>query len=213
MKTKYLLYYLIFQTILSCIKKQEEVHVISPLEPLQKWDSLKLESTLKEDFPADKFLEERLHPIRDNFKRINATTQWTKVITKELWESTEGGEAKFYYQNNVLEKIVSKFFGETYLHLNEYYFLEGNLSFVYEKSYQYNRPIYYDERMMNENFDTEYFDFEKSQIVEVRNYFENRKLILQISSENCCNPLSPEYFKQERVRILSELNKVWETIQ
>jgi hypothetical protein len=57
---------------------------------------------------------ESLKPIRENFKRINSTSQWTTITQQELWESTEGGEAKFYYTGNKLEKIVTRHLGETY---------------------------------------------------------------------------------------------------
>ena len=31
------------------------------------------------------------------YKGINSTENWTTIKTKDIWETTEGGEAKFYY--------------------------------------------------------------------------------------------------------------------
>ena len=66
--------------------------------------------------------------------------------------------------------------------ITEYYLLDENLSFVFDKMYYYNRPISYDEEAMKENGDTETFDLEKSTIIESRNYFENNKLLQIISN-------------------------------
>lgn len=54
--------------------------------------------------------------------------------TAGSFESTEGGEAKYYYQKNKLEKIITRIFGESGQILTEYYLLNGQLSFVYEKT-------------------------------------------------------------------------------
>lgn len=99
-------------------------------------DTVKLKETFnEEDLPANDYLTDRLKPIRENFKRINSITNWTSIDTEELSESTEGGEAKFYYQNGQLEKIVTRHYGETFQLLTEYYLLNGQLSFVFEKLY------------------------------------------------------------------------------
>ena len=73
-------------------------------------------------------MTERFKQIRANFKRINSIANWTNIDTKELWETTEGGEAKYYYQNGQLEKIVTLQFGETLQQLTEYYLMNGQIT-------------------------------------------------------------------------------------
>ena len=172
-------------------------------------DTTKLKETHnQEDLPTNDYLEERLKPIRTNFKRINSITDWTAIKTQDIWETTEGGEAKFYYLNQRLEKITTRHYGETFQLLTEYYILNGKLSFVFEKSYHYNRPIYYDSISMKENNDTETFDFEKSEIMEDRSYFENGKLIHQISNQDCGAPFANDYLLEEQKRIQADFKKL-----
>jgi hypothetical protein len=119
---------------------------------------------------------EWLKLIRENCRRINLITHWSAVKTEELFETTEGGEATYYNQNGRLEKITTQNFGETYQQIREYYLMDGQLCFVFEKSFQYNRPMYYDTTAMKENNDTEAFDMDKSKITETRSYFLKGKL-------------------------------------
>lgn len=172
-------------------------------------DTIQLRETFnEEDLPVNEYLTERLKPIRENFKRINSFTNWTFIDTKELWETTEGGEVKYYYQNGQLEKIVTRHFGETFQQLNEYYLMNGQLSFVFEKTYKYNRPMYYDTTAMKENNDTEAFDFEKSEIVEDRSYFENGKLLHQLNNQDCGSPFADDYLLEEQKRIKTDFEKL-----
>ncbi len=178
------------------------------LDSLQP-DTVQLEETFnQEDLPINEYLTERLKPIRANFKRINSISDWTTIKTKDIWETTEGGEAKFYYLNGQLEKITTRHFGETFQLLTEYYLLKGQLSFVFEKSYKYNRPMYYDSTSMKENNDTEAFDFEKSEIVEDRSYFENGRLLHQINSQDCGSPFADDYLLEEQKRIKADFEKL-----
>lgn len=140
-----------------------------------------LESKLKKTNSGE--LTADLKGIRENFKRINSTKKWEKVQLLELDESTEGGEATFYSQGDVLEKIITKIFGETYQKVSEYYLKEGQLSFVYGKIYRYNRPITWDSIAMKLHDDNEVFDFDKSEIIEYRSYFKKGKLIKQVNEE------------------------------
>lgn len=168
---------------------------------------------LKETFGAGDtaitgHLSDRLQPIRENFKRINSITKWTSITTKELAESTEGGEAAFYSSNGTLEKIETKELGETYQQVTEYYLLNGSLSFVYRKLYKYNRPIYYDSAAMKENKDDQAFDIKKSEIIEGRSYFEEGKLIHQLNSRNDHSPPTDAYLPGEQKRMLADYGKL-----
>ena len=172
-------------------------------------DTVALKETFNEDdVIVNEYLTKRLNPIRKNFKRINSITNWTATNKKDLWESTEGGFATFYYSNEVLEKVVTKNFGETFQQLSEYYLLNGKLSFVFEKSYKYNRPIYYDSTAMKENKDTETFDFERSEVIEDRSYFENGKLIHQLNNQDCGSPFADDYLLEQQKQIKSDFDKL-----
>ena len=156
---------------------------------------------------ASKSLSDRLKPIKENFTRINSATKWTSIVTKSLWESPEGGEIKYYYQNEHIEKIITIHYGETLKQVTEYYLLNGQLSFAYSKHYRYNRPFYYDENAMKEGNDTEAFDPSKSRIYENRSYIENGEQIHYISDHDESSPFSGELQLKEFERIKASYEK------
>ncbi|MDN3694156.1 hypothetical protein QWZ06_18690 [Chryseobacterium tructae] len=156
------------------------------------------ESHNEEDIQANEYLKDRLKPIQANFKRINSITQWTAIKKKDIeGESAEGGEAAYYYKNKRLEKVMARHYGEMGQVLVEYYLLNGKLSFVFEKNYKYNRPLFYNEKVMKENNDTEAFDLKKSEITETRNYFENGSLLHIVDSQDCGAPFSGDYMAEQ----------------
>lgn len=212
-KLKY--YIFTFWTLLSIscsADKKEEVFVLdkakASISELNQ-DTIKIKESFKqEDFPVNEYLTEKLKPIQVNFTRINSITHWTSIYSKELTGTNEGGEVKFYYLNKQLEKIVTRTFGETFQNLKEYYLLNGELSFVFEKTLKYNRPIYYDSTAMKENDDIEIFDFGKSKVVEVRSYFEGGKLIHQISNAESGPSDERNYQLHEQKRISREFESL-----
>ncbi len=119
--------------------------------------------------------------IRANMERINAITSWTRVDTTELWNSSEGGEALFFFHQRQLEKITTEQLGETFRQTTEYYLLNGVLSLVLEKTLRYNRPIYYDTAAMREHNDTEAFDLARATLITNSSYFYNGQLIYRNS--------------------------------
>lgn len=172
-------------------------------------DTIILKETFQtEDTAINEYLAHRLKPIRANFKRINSIAKWAAIDKKDLNQSTEGGEVTFYYSIGGLEKIVTRHFGETFQQLTEYYLLNGQLSFVFEKSYKYNRPAYYDSTSMKDNNDNQAFDFKKSEIVEDRSYFEKGKLIHQVNNQDCGSPFAKDYLLNEQKRILTDFDKL-----
>lgn len=173
----------------------------------QKKDSLKNVTIFKE------YLGERLKPIRANFKRINEISEWTSVDKRKLNQSTEGGAATYYFLHDTLLKIVAVHFGETGKNIQEFYTKNGQLSFVFEQRYQYNRPITRDSTAMKENKDTETFDIEKSEIIEDRSYFSNGKLIRQINSQDCSSPFADDYLKEEQIRLKTEFDQLKEQLK
>jgi hypothetical protein len=174
-------------------------------------NTVQLQETFnEEDIPVNEYLTDNLKPIRGNFKRINSIKNWTSVGTEELSESTEGGEAKYYYQNGQLEKIVTRQLGESFQLLTEYYLMNGQLSFVFEKHLKYNRPFYYDSTAMKENNDTETFDPDKSKIIEDRSYFENGKLLYRVNNQDHSSTFAPGYLPEEQKRIKADFDKLIE---
>jgi hypothetical protein len=145
---------------------------------------------------------EQTQLIRENFLRINANTEWSSIDTLELWESAEGGDAVFFYESDTLAKIRARYAGETWQGFEEYYFLAGQLSFVYEKDVRYNRPLLWDSIAMQENGDNQVFDFDKSRVTEVRSYFSKGSLFKQLHSENGEIALSPKQIVTESARLM-----------
>jgi hypothetical protein len=162
----------------------------------------------EEDMPVNEYLTGQLRPIRENFKRINSISHWTSIRTKQLSRSTEGGEVRFYYQNGQLTKIAARHFGETGQDLTEYYLLNGQLSFVLEKSLQYNRPIYWDSTATKGMNDDSIFDFNKTEVVEDRSYFQNGKLLHYTNSQDCGSPFASDYLLEEQKQILADFNRL-----
>lgn len=177
----------------------------------QSKDTIQLTETFKqEDISVNEYLIKELKPIRENFKRLNSIEKWTKIKVVELWESTEGGEGKYYYQNKNLEKVITRNYGEMGQKITEYYLKKGELSFVFEKSYKYNRPFYYNSKAKEENNDTEEFNFEKSEIIEDRSYFNKGKLLHQLNNQDCGSPFANNYLLEEQKRLINEFEKLIE---
>lgn len=205
-------YFLIVVYISACsnVVDSKDNKSASP-QPLRKTPSdtiLIKESSSLEDSSANGLLKDSLQLIRNNFKRINSIANWDKVYSKDLWDTPEGGEAKLYYKDSVLEKIVTRQYGETFQQLTEYYFLGGRLSFVFNKLYKYNRPIFFDSAAMKASGDTEVFDFKKSTVTEDRSYFKNGVLIQQLKNMPDDAVASPAYLQKEQERIYDEFNSI-----
>ena len=47
-----------------------------------------------------------LSKIQNNLKRINSTQNWSKIIEKELWQSTEGGTVLYYFDEDSIQKVI-----------------------------------------------------------------------------------------------------------
>jgi len=172
-------------------------------------DTVRINETFNEnDTTNSKGLKKRLKPIQSNFKRINSMTKWTSVKKKDIeGESAEGGEATFYYTDKRLEKVIARHYGEMGQVLIEYYLLNGQLSFVFEKEYRYNRPLFYDAKAMKENNDTETFDLKKSEITMTRNYFENGNVILINATTERGYNISADYPAEQEKEIKEDFKR------
>ncbi|HRD57429.1 MAG TPA: hypothetical protein PK504_05240 [Ferruginibacter sp.] len=152
-------------------------------------------------------IAELLKTIKENFKRINSVKEWTKIDSLDLNQSTEGGLIRIYYLHNRPQKFFVHEFGETYQLQTEYYLLNNELSFVYEKTLRYNRPIYYDSAAMKEGNDSEAFDINRSHVKELRSYFLQNKLIKQLKTGYEEKPGKHELDEEEK-RLLDDFKKI-----
>lgn len=152
-------------------------------------------------------LKTQLVPIKENFKRINSIKSWSEIDTIQLYESLEGGEARYYSNKGKLEKIITHHFGETSQMIIEYYLLENELSFVFIQTYIYNLPISFDEGINQVSDKNEKFDIEQSEIREERYYFENENLIHVKKSSGDEGFLTKDDLKSQQNRILREFNQ------
>lgn len=175
------------------------------VSPIDTTSIVLRESRNEEDVPVNDYLNNRLQPIRENFKRINSITKWSSIQKKDDWVS---GELTFFYLSSVLEKIVLREFGKNYQQLSEYYFLNGELSFVFEKHYKYNPSAESYSSRTQVNTGSKQLDAEQAQLIEDRSYFEKGKLIHQINSQDCGSPFADDYLVEEQTRILAKLKGI-----
>lgn len=173
-------------------------------------DTLKMKTVVNGEVPkSNEYLKERLKPIQSCYKRINSIRQWTAITKKNIeGESAEGGEAAFYYKNKRLEKVIARHYGEMGRKLIEYYLLNGRLSFVFEKEYTYNRPLFYDLKAMKENSDTEAFDLNKSDIMEIRSYFEKGNLIYTVNNKDTVASFGNDHTQKKEQKISEDFQRL-----
>ncbi|THV61881.1 hypothetical protein [Chryseobacterium candidae] len=201
MKNRFLHGFFIIWISLSSAYAQKSGGQVPVFFTTKAQDTVKIGETLTEkDTTGSKSLKNRIKPIQANFKSINSVTKWTSVKKKDIeGESAEGGEATFYYTDKGLEKVIARHYGEMGQMLIEYYLMNGQLSFVFEKEYRYNRPLFYDTKAMKENNDMEAFDLKKSKVIMTRNYFENGNIIMITNTTGRGFNISADYpYEQEK---------------
>lgn len=165
-------------------------------------DTMRLKETFNEDdVPLNGYLEKQLKPIRENFKRINSITIWSNIVVKEIRKNKNYEVVKYYYKNGHLEKIISRQFEGSLYQLTEYYLMNKQLSFVFEKSYQANKSNDSSKVVNREITDTAEIDIENNEILESKNYFEAGKLLHQSNSQDCGSPFTADYLNEEQKRI------------
>lgn len=84
----------------------------------------------------------QIQSIRKQYLAINRRVGKYKKVKKELSGfSLEGGEMVAYFDGTTIVKVVANHYGETGKSLEEYYFADEKLIFVYFKESRYNRPL------------------------------------------------------------------------
>ena len=91
--------------------------------------------------------------------------------------------------------------------IEEYYFDEAGLIFVFEQEYRYNRPIYWDAERAKENGDEEVFDINKSVIIENRYYFNGDEMVRWLDRDYEQVPHSQERFDLAKKEVLAEAQR------
>jgi len=210
MKNRFLYGVFIILISLGSVYAQKSGDQASVFFTTKAQDTVRINETFNEnDTTNNKGLQKQLKPIQSNFKRINSITKWTSVKKKNIeGESAEGGEATFYYTDKGLGKVIARHYGEMGQKLIEYYLLNGQLSFVFEKEYRYNRPLFYDAKTMTENNDTEAFDLKKSEITMTRNYFENGNIILINATTGRRYNISADYPDEQEKNIKEDFKRL-----
>lgn len=125
-----------------------------------------------------------INSVRLEYKKIRSNLKsYTSQFLDVMNESTEGGKGIAYYNNNDLKLIEITLFGENGKNIVEYYFKNETLFFVFSQRYNYNMPIYIDEKTAKGSGFDAAFDINKSNITENRYYFKNNEIFLWIDNE------------------------------
>jgi hypothetical protein len=87
-------------------------------------------------------MEDVLLKIRKEYGRINADTGHMRVVNENLeGPSAEGGKIVKYYSKDTLRKAILVFNGEKGKMIIEYYYLNRQLFFSFEKNTWYDKPM------------------------------------------------------------------------
>ena len=108
----------------------------------------------------------QIQSIRKQYAAINKRVASYKKVKKELSGfSLEGGEIVAYFDGSTIVKIVATYYGETGKSLEEYYFTNETLIFVYRKESRYNRPL---SGKVVHSFENRFY-FAKDRLIDWRN--------------------------------------------
>jgi hypothetical protein len=83
-----------------------------------------------------------IETIRQHYASINKSVPLYRRVKKELSGfSGEGGQLIAYFHGPSVMKMVATFFGETGKAVEEYYFWNGKLIFVFSTDNRYDKPL------------------------------------------------------------------------
>lgn len=83
-----------------------------------------------------------IETIRSRYTAINKNLSRYRRVKKELsGYSAEGGALEAYSNGNSIKKIVATYYGEIGKAVEEYYYWDDQLIFVFRKDFQYDKPL------------------------------------------------------------------------
>jgi hypothetical protein len=133
-----------------------------------------------------------IQAIRQQYAAINKGARRYRKIRKELSGfSLEGGELLAYFDGPAIVKIVANHFGESGRAVEEYYYSNGKLIFVYRKHYRYDKPMSGKVVSTQEN----------------RFYFKNDRLISWVNEDGKQVASASDEFKQRQDEYLESSSK------
>ena len=178
--------------ITSCQGNRNQETNTDLIDSISALDSTSVDSTLDEHAADPTLL------VRENFNRINEIKNWDRIDSAEIHESTEGGIAKYYTKNSILELIKVRSFGEGGFSYQDFYLKDGKLSFIFEEVYNYNTHI----------IDPK-FDISKTKKVdEVRYYFHGDSLFNLIATDK----ENEKYLKENKIETEKNMTKLFGTL-
>src|SRR5687767_211913 len=141
-----------------------------------------LSASLSMPVPAQ--VKDPITSIRQQYAAINKRAARYRKVKKELsGYSLEGGELIAYFDGPAVAKIVARHFGESGNTVEEYYYRNGQLIFVFEKVSRYSRPL----------------SGKVVSTVEHRFYFQDDNLIRWLGEKGQQVVVSEEYRLKEKV--------------
>jgi len=86
--------------------------------------------------------QDPVESIRQHYANINENVARYRRVKKNLTGfSAEGGELVAFFHGPTVMKMVATFFGETGRGVEEYYFWNGQLIFVFQTDNRYDKPL------------------------------------------------------------------------
>lgn len=143
----------------------------------------------------DDSIEYRIAMINKEYSNINKDSAKYKITEEDiLGHSTEGGELIKYFEGQILRKAVLTLYGETGQTTSEYYFMKGELIFIYKKNKKYQSPIYMGKTEIKSREENKF-------------YFKNQKLIRWVDNDS---KITDEFlYPEKEEQLLDELKIIF----
>jgi len=104
--------------------------------------SLFLSPTLNTSVAVANPQSDQIQSIRRQYTAINKRAGKYRRVNKELSGfSLEGGKLVAYFDGPAIVKIVATYYGESGRSLEEYYYTNEKLIFVFRKEFRYDTPL------------------------------------------------------------------------
>ena len=136
--------------------------------------------------------DNEINSIRQQYSAINKRAARLRKVKKPLsGYSLEGGDLLAYFDGPSILKIAVTHYGEMGRSAEEYYYKDGQLIFVFEKVFHYNRPM----------------TGKVVRTAENRYYFKDDKLIRWIGEDGKQSDLASEDFLAKQKELLDSSNE------